>query len=50
MDEQYEFDFNDGDTIVALRDNVDQTIIVITLDQVEALLEWYCKQFKRIIV
>lgn len=50
MSEQYEFDFQDGDTAVSMKDTYEQTIFVMNIDQVEALLEWYCKQFHKIII
>jgi hypothetical protein len=50
MSDQYLFDFTSGDTAVAMTDTFEETVFVMSIDQVEALLEWYCKKFDKIVI
>jgi hypothetical protein len=50
VEERFEFDYNDIDRMVAMNDTVEQVIIVMTAEQLEALLEWYCKKFNKIVI
>lgn len=50
MKDQYEIQYTKGDQCVALNDTAEKTIIILEIVQVEALLEWYCKEFDRILM
>jgi len=47
---RFEIDYNDTIEHVSLVDKKEEMVIIATLDQVEALLEWYCLEFDRILV
>jgi len=50
MSPKYQIDYNDEMQIVSFLDDSENTVIIITKKQVEGLLEWYCKEFNRILV
>lgn len=50
MSERFEFDFTDGDASVTMKDTLEQTIFVMEIDQVEALLKWFCKKFHKKVI
>lgn len=47
---QYRFIMADDGKDIVMDDTVEQTIFVMSLAQVEALLQWYTKKTNRIIV
>ena len=48
--ERYTVDYNPEGDCVVLFDNEEQIVFVMTKEQVEKLLDWYCKEFCRMII
>jgi len=48
--DRFEIEYDAFTKIAALNDKREQVIIVITLEQIEQLLEWYCDTFKKIVI
>jgi len=46
--ERFQVDYNDKENCVALFDNEEQAVYVLSKEQVEALIDWYCLEFGRI--
>lgn len=50
IDNRFEISYDKIAKLVALNDTQEQVIIVLTLEQTEKLLEWYCEAFKKIVI
>ncbi len=50
MEPRFEISYDKIAKLVALNDNQEQVIIVLTLEQTEKLLEWYCDEFRKIVI
>lgn len=50
QDERFEIEYDSFAHIVSLNDTKEQVIIVMTLDEVEKMLEWYCDKFQKIVI
>ena len=47
---RFTIDYNEECDAIAMFDNLECKVIVLDKVQVEELLKWYCKEFKRIIL
>ena len=50
LDDRFEIGYDEIARIVSLNDKKEQIIIVMRLEQLEKLLEWYCEKFKKIVI
>jgi len=50
MDNRFEISYDEIAKLVALNDKEEQVVIVLSLEQTEKLLEWYCDEFKKIVI
>jgi len=50
IDNRFEISYDKIAKLVALNDKEEQVIIVLSLEQTEKLLEWYCEKFKKIVI
>lgn len=50
QDERFEIEYDELAHIVSLNDKKEQIILVMTLEEVEKMLEWYCDKFQKIVI
>ena len=50
MDKNLKIDYNDEVEMLSMLDELDNTVIIMTKRQVDGIVEWYCKEFNRILV
>ena len=48
--QRFNIDYSPEFASVALFDNIEECVVVMDMEQVDALVEWYCKEFNRILV
>jgi hypothetical protein len=48
--ERFEIDYEEYKKMLSLNDHQEQVIIVMSLEQVEKILEWYCEKFGKIVI
>jgi len=49
-DERFDIDYDASRALVSLNDKQEQVVFVLTTEQVEKLLEWYCDTFRKIVL
>lgn len=47
---RFEFEWDDITKMVVLNDKHEGVVIVMTLEQIEALLGWYCEKFGKMVI